>query len=707
MRTPHPSRSHPAFTFGTCLFMGIYPSLPLHAQSTSTELSEVVVQSGRIEQKQFDAPASVYAIDADTLRSSGPQVNISDVLNKAPGVVALNRNNYAQDIQISIRGFGARAAFGLRGIRLITDGIPASMPDGQGQASTVSMTSTDRMEVLTGPLAQLYGNASGGVIQTFTREAGDTPEAQVHMYVGSFGMTRTDWQISQRSGNVGLVADYSTFAIAGYRNNSDARRQQLNSVLTVDAKPDTRFKFILNVFDMPYAKDALGLTSAQLATDPSQAGTNAVARRTRKTVKQEQLGAVVEHRLDSDLALQARLYSGTRNNLQYQAGNTWTGLERRYEGLGFQVKGKAQAFDGQRVNWIVGADMDHAQEQRQAGDASSGEKSGAITRNELNEASNRDYFAQANWSLGERYTLTTGARQSHVTLKSRDDMTTGVDGSGSVTYQATSPVIGLTWHAQDNLNLYINQGKGFETPTMAETAYSGTSSSTFSEKFNPNLLAARSKHLELGTKWLPAPSTRIDAAWFQIDTENEIVSAYSSSGKTTYVNAAQTKRDGFEFALRHQHTTNWRTQASATFMHATYEAATLSYNGNSLPAIPKRQLFASLQWSEKGFATAGQKPALGLEAGLDLISRSSMWANDNNSSTASDYTLAPGYGILNARIRQRYQVGSARLEAFVGIDNLSNKDTISSVIVNQSSKQYFEPGLPRSWVVGLQSQIPL
>jgi len=696
--------------FASCC-LAVFSCLDARSQNATSNLNDVLVQSGRLEQKQWDAPASIYTLDAQTIRNSGPQVNLSDALAQVPGVVALNRNNYAQDVQISIRGFGARSAFGMRGIRLITDGIPATMPDGQGQTSTVSMTSIDRMEVLTGPLALLYGNASGGVIQTFTREAGYKPEAQMQMYAGSFGMTRTDWQISQRSGNVGLVADYSTFAIDGYRDNSDTRRQQLNSVITVDAKPDTRIKFIVNVFDMPYAKDALGLTAAQLATNPSQAGNSALSTRTRKTVKQEQLGAVMEHTVDSDLKLQGRIYGGTRSNLQYQSTNVWTGLERKFEGFGLQANGRANVFNNQRMNWVIGTDIDHAQEQRQAGGASSGEKTNtAVTRNELNEASNRDYFAQANWSLGERYTLTTGVRQSHVTLKSRDDMTTGTDGSGSVNFSATSPVLGLTWHAQDNLNLYVNQGKGFETPTMAEAAYSGTSAGTFVEKFNPNLLASRSKHLEIGSKWLPTASTRLDAAWFRIDTDNEIVSAYSSGGKTAYANAAQTKRDGFEFALRQQHSSHWRSQASATFMNATYEAGNASYsptNGNRLPAIPKRQLFTSLQWSEKGFAAAGQKPALGLEAGLDLISRSSMWANDANTSTAADYASAPGFSQLNGRVRQRYQVGAARVEAYVGVDNLTNKETVSSVIVNQSSKQYFEPGLPRSWIVGVQSQIPL
>ncbi len=703
---------HHALTVGALLCLSVFPSSGLYAQTTSNDLKEIIVQSGRLEQKQFDAPASVYTIDADTLRNSGPQVNISDVLNRVPGVVALNRNNYAQDVQISIRGFGARSAFGVRGIRLITDGIPASMPDGQGQTSTISMTSTDRMEVLTGPLAQLYGNASGGVIQTFTREAGDKPEAQVNLYAGSFGMQRTDWQISQRSGNVGLVADYSTFSIDGYRQQSSAERKQLNSVITVDAKPDTRFKFIVNIFDMPIAKDPIGLTKDGLIT-PDKVVSSAISNNSRKTVKQEQVGAVAEHRVNSDLQFQARVYGGTRTNLQYQSFGKWVGLDRRFEGLGLQANGKGSVLNGHKVTWVAGMDYDHAQEQRQGGESPSGEKDGLITRNELNEASNRDYFAQANWSLGERYTLTTGVRQSNVTLKSRDDMPFTVfdpDGSGSVKYKATSPVLGFTWHAQENLNLYANYGKGFETPTLAEAAYQRTSANVIDPSFNKTLLASRSKHLEIGSKWLATPSTRIDAAWFQIDTSNEIVAALSSNGKTAYDNAAQTKRDGFELAIRNQHTSNWRSQASASVINATYQAGSASYsppNGNSLPAIPKQQLFASVQWSEKGFAQAGQKPKTGLEAGLDVVHRSSMWANDANTATSANYALAPSHTLLNARVRQRYQVGPARVEAFLGIDNLTDKDTIGSVIINQSSKQYFEPGLPRSWVIGVQSQIPL
>jgi iron complex outermembrane receptor protein len=192
-----------------------------HAQTPAPSLPEVTVLGGQLSQKAFDTPAAVQHINARAIQEAGPRINLSEALAQVPGVVALNRNNYAQDVQISIRGFGARAAFGLRGIRLITDGIPATTPDGQGQASTVALGSAARMEVLSGPLAQLYGNASGGVIQTFTREAGAQPQLDVSSTWGSYGLQRHDVQLSGRMGpssQVGVVVDYSLFDTEGYRS---------------------------------------------------------------------------------------------------------------------------------------------------------------------------------------------------------------------------------------------------------------------------------------------------------------------------------------------------------------------------------------------------------------------------------------------------------------------------------------------------------
>ena len=553
----------------------------LAAQTAGTDaadqnqLPEVRVSSGLLEIRQFDAPGSVQAIDAAQVRASGPQVNLSDVLSHAAGVVALNRNNYAQDVQISIRGFGARAAFGLRGIRLYADGIPATTPDGQGQASTISMTSVDRIEVLTGPLAQIYGNASGGVIQTFTREAGDQPEALTQLYVGSYGLRRTDWQLSGRTGQVGVVADFSTFSTNGYRQNSAARREQLNTVITLDSAPGTRHKFIINLFDMPLALDPLGLTSDKLAT-PTVAGANAISAGTRKTVHQEQVGWVMNHQIEGSLKLNTRFYRGDRSNLQYQSTNAWVGLERQYFGLGANLQGQ---HDGAvPVLWTVGMDADQSGEQRKGGSTTAGQIVGFPNRNEWNQANTTDLFAQANWLLSDHYTLVTGARHSKVVLKSTDQCLTSPtcafpdDGSGLVKYQATNPVLGLTWHAHPNWNFYANTGRGFETPTLAESAYSATSSAgPVLGKFNTGLKAALSRHHELGAKYAPGTGSRLNLAVFEIQTQNEIVTLVNTGTNTAYQNATQTLRQGVELSWQQYLDKSWRAETSLTAMRAVYE----------------------------------------------------------------------------------------------------------------------------------------
>ncbi len=298
-------------------------------------LEEMVITATRAEQRSFDAPAAIQAIDRDTIQNAGPQVNLSESLNRVPGLTILNRQNYAQDLQVSIRGFGARASFGIRGISLLIDGIPATTPDGQGQGSSISLTSTDRIEVLRGPLALMYGNSSGGVIQAFTRDAPETPEFNAQVYSGSFDMQRTDWQYAGRVGDYGLVADYSTFDTRGYRDNSRTERTQFNGKLSFSPNEKTKVNVVFNQFDMPLAQDPLGLTAAQLATNPQQAGTNAISSLT--------------HTLDANRSITARAY--------YGAGLQYTERTR---------------LAGKQVALVAGYEFDYLKERRQGGTATTG-----------------------------------------------------------------------------------------------------------------------------------------------------------------------------------------------------------------------------------------------------------------------------------------------------------------------------------------------
>ncbi len=679
-------------------------------QLAAQTLEDVVISASRAQQRSFDAPAAIEAVERETIQSAGPQVNLSESLARVPGLTILNRQNYAQDLQVSIRGFGARSAFGIRGIRLLIDGIPATTPDGQGQGSSIALTSTERIEVLRGPLALMYGNSAGGVIQAWTREAPEVPEFSVQGYVGSYGLRRSDVQMAGRVGSVGLVADYSTFSTDGYRDNSAAERKQFNSKISFGPDAGTRVNVVFNHFDMPLAEDPLGLTAAQLAADPTQAGTNAVARKTRKITQQNQLGTSLTHEIDRDRSLTARLYYGTRDNLQYLASNTWVGLDRHYYGAGVQYNAQTR-LGGLPVRWVTGYEYDLSKERRQAGNALNGEKTAAApTRDEDNQAQNSDVFLQGTALLSERWSLIGGLRHSTVRLSSEDYFLSNGNGSGDVRYSATNPVLGLTWHATDSLNLYANYGRGFETPTLVEVAYS----STGDPNFNPNIKAARSKHYEVGAKWIPSQSSRFDFTAFRIESTDEIVVASSSGGSTAFQNAPGTTRTGWELAGRTLLTPNWRAMLSASAISARFsEGYSYSvvggpfpgtYNvasGNYIPGIPQHFVFGELLWSAQTLSNASRSWRPGMQAGVEVISAGRLYASDTNTDSAD------GYATLHLKASHGWALGKGNLTAYARIDNVSDERYVGSVIVNQTSRQFYEPAPGRNWTLGARLNVPL
>lgn len=674
-----------------------------HSLLNAQTLESVVVSASRTEQRSFDAPAAVQSIDRDMIENAGPQVNLSESLNRVPGLTILNRQNYAQDLQLSIRGFGSRASFGIRGIRLLIDGIPATTPDGQGQGSSISLTSTDRIEVLRGPLALMYGNSSGGVIQAFTRDAPETPEFKAQLYRGSFDMRRSDWQYAGRVGDYGLVADYSTFDTRGYRDNSKTERQQFNGKLSFNPNEKTRVNVIFNQFDMPLAQDPLGLTTAQMVANPAQAGSNAVSRKVRKIVLQNQLGSSLVHTIDTDRSVTARLYYGTRDNLQYQAlGATgaWVGLDRAYYGTGLQYNEQTR-IGGKPVQWVAGYEFDRSRETRQGGAAALGEKT-STTRNELNQAENSDIFVQASALLSDKVSMVAGLRYSTVRFTSDDNFLSNGDGSGSTNYRATSPVLGLTFHASDSLNLYANYGKGFETPTLVEVAYSGGGTPAF----NTTLNASSSQHYELGAKWRPNPQSRLDFTLFQIDSTDEIVVLSSTGGNATFKNAPGTKRSGWELSGSTLLTPHWRATLAASQIDATFSRAFASgtsnvASGNNIPGIPQHFLFSELLWSSQSADGVKRLARRGSQAGIELTQAGRLYANDTNTASAD------GYATLNLKASHGWTMGSGSLTAYARIDNLTDERYVGSVIVNQAVSQFYEPAPGRNSTLGLRLVLPL
>ncbi len=671
-------------------------------------LDEVVISASRAQARSFDAPAAIQSVGRETIQNGGPQVNLSESLVRVPGLTILDRSNYAQDLQLSIRGFGARAAFGIRGIRLLIDGIPASTPDGQGQGSSVSLTSMDRIEVLRGPLAQLYGNASGGVIQAFTKPASKVPLADYQYYVGDYGLHRADYQFSDTVGDYGLVADYSTFTIDGYRSNSRTERKQFNGKLDFKANDQTRVNLVFNQFDMPLAQDPLGLTAAQLKANPAGAGTEAVANKARKIVLQNQLGGSATYSVDRDHSYTGRAYYGTRENLQYQSNGRWIGLNRDYYGAGLQYNAKTNWADVP-VQYAAGYEFDRSSERRQAGLSPAGTKTaGSLSRDEDNLAENSDVFFQATAQVSEQVAVVGGLRASTVRFVSDDKYapftSDSPDGSGSASYSANSPVLGFTYFATDHLNLYANYGQGFESPTLAEVAYQG--SNTPVGQFNPGIRASSSQHYEVGAKWVPQRGSRVDFSAFQINSTDEIVVAASASGQTSYKNAPGTSRSGFELAGSTLLSPHVSATVSASMLDAQYSQAFTSSttpiaSGNKIPGIPQTSFFSELAWTSTVVQPGAKTAAAGTRLAAEVVHSGRVYANDQNTASADGRT------VFNLSASQRWAVDKAAVTLYARLNNASDEHYVGSVIVNQSSQQFYEPGLPRNWMLGVSVSAPL
>ena len=669
---------------------------------TPTLLPEVTVSATRVEHESFDLPVSIDAVDRRAIREANPQVNLSEALNRIPGVVVQNRQNYAQDLQISSRGFGSRATFGVRGIRLIADGIPATMPDGQGQAASFNLSSAQRIEVLRGPFSSLYGNASGGVIQIFTADGPPEPTVTANLYRGSHNTTKFGLQYGGTRDALNYLVDASRFDTDGYREHSAARRDHVNAKLKFNTGPRGTFTVVLNALDQPETQDPLGLTADQVAQNRRQAGTNALAFNTRKSVAQNQAGVVYDLPLGARDTLQARLYGGDRQVTQYlaiplvfQGAATHSGgvvdLDRGYGGGGLRWTRDATLADAPVV-FSAGVDYDRMAERRR-GFINNFGIAGGLKRDEDDTVTNTDFYAQAEWAIAPRWSVLAGVRHSRVEFESKDYFiaTGNPDDSGTVDFARTTPVLGATFKLTPTLNLYANAGKGFETPTFAELAYRPGGATGLNFALKP----ARSTHYEAGAKTMLGSASRLNVAVFHIDVKDEIVVNAASGGRTDFKNAAETRRKGLEVLWEGRFDRGFEAALAYTLLDARFEqpftsgAATVT-PGNRLPGVPPYTLYGELVW---------RHAASGFHAGLAGRRNGKVYVNDANSESAAAYT------IWNVRAGFEQRARNWRFTEFVRIDNATDRRYIGSVIVAEANGRFYEPAPERTFLLGFSAEL--
>jgi iron complex outermembrane receptor protein len=689
-------------------------SVPISTDDAGA-LSPVVVSAERSGGGVWRGAASVDVVGGDELREGQAQVNLSESLGRVPGLVIRNRQNYAQDLQISVRGYGARATFGVRGVRLFVDGIPASAPDGSGQAANFPLGSADRVEVVRGPTAALYGASSGGALLLYTEDGQRPAQWRTGVVAGSDGLWRASTQVTGQTGTAqapgwSYALDVSGFATDGTRPQSAADRSTANMKLA-RAHEGGRTVLVFNRHSSS-ALDPQGLSRAEFDANPDQTNAGALSFNTRKTVAQTQLGLAFEQALGGGHKLELMGYGGQRQVVQYQSITTGAqvpagssggviDLDRDYWGWNARWRHDSD-WQGGRLSLSAGVASDLQSDTRKGYENFIGTTlgvQGKLRRDEVNRAQTLDPYVQAEWRTQD-LTLMGGVRQTRTEYESTDRYVVGSNGndSGNKDYTATLPVVGVRWQIDPSLQAFASIGKGYEIPTLNEVAYRSGGVSGFNTQLN----AARSTSAELGLRGR-ADKLRWSATAFDIRTDDEIVVQNNTGGRTTFQNAGRTLRQGLELAGE------WRTgpvtfTTAYTWMRANYQDAFMTCTtagcpnatpqvqvpqGHQIPGLPKQQLFAQAAW-DTGWA--------GSRVTLEARRVGRVMVNDLNTDAAAAHTL------FNLGVQFTQERGDWTLKEFVRLDNLSDQKHAGSVIVNDGNGRFFEPGAGRKLMLGLEAQ---
>jgi iron complex outermembrane recepter protein len=645
------------------------------AYCESADLDTIVVTATRIAEDARDLPVSIDRIDSRTIRDGQLQVNLSESLMTVPGVSAQSRQNYAQDLQLSVRGFGARSSFGVRGVRLYSDGIPGTMPDGQGQFSQFDLSGADRIEVLRGPFSALYGNSSGGVIAIFTQDAKPGYLTELRTEYGTFNTQRYALKTTGDSGPVNYVVDASHFQTDGYRVHSDA----------------------------------------QLAANPTQAGVNAIAYNTRKSLAQEQLGVVYDNKVSAADEVVASIYTGHRATTQFQAIPQATqqsaplypggviDLDRSYWGADLHMSDQ-RTLAGSPLLLVAGVNYDDLAEARKGYLNYVGSQlgvQGALRRDEANNVYDFDQYLQAQWDPAQRWRIVAGVRNSLVEVTSHGHLAVLDAADSEVRYSAVNPVAGVIYRVTSAINTYASYGKGFETPTLNDLAYRSVDGSL--PGLNLGLKPARSDNYEVGIKagneWV-----RANLAAFYIKTTDELAVLQNLSGRTVDQNIGETTRRGLELGVNASWVGGFTAQLAYTYIKAVVEQPYFTCvaapcnpltnsagpppanyarvaAGNFLPAVARNALYVGVTWAYA---------PLGFSTTLETLGRAKIYADDRNSDAAA------GYWIANLRAGFEQESKHWRFSEFARLDNLANRAYVGSVIVNETNSRFFEPAPGRT-----------
>ena len=655
------------------------------AAAESVRLEPITVTSPRVERDITETPQAVSVIEPEDIQDGRQGLQLDESINRVPGVFTQNRYNFAQNLRVSIRGFGARAPFGIRGIRVLVDGIPETLPDGQSQVDGIDLESVERIEVIRGPSSAIYGNAAGGVIDITTMEGPDEPYAEIRSTFGSYNFQRLGVKGGGRVGDWRGHISAWNLSYDGYRDQSETRKRLVNSKGSYDIDEERRITAVFTALDQPKGEDPAGLSPDRVREDRRQASANALALDSGQRVRKQRIGLIYEDSAILPGQLTTRAFYTNRDFRQQLPfpGPSLIRFDRDFYGTGTEYTDTGSLL-GVGTRFTVGAEAQWQRDSRDRYVVLPNAGRVRQTQDAVESAETIGLFAQNDFLLTDRLTVTLGGRYDRLRLKIDDRFGDGA-ASGRQTFNELSGTTGVSYRLFPQHTLYANVGTAFESPSFTEF-YDPTEPG---EGFDPGLEPQKALNFEVGAKGFIGDNARYELTAFTVETRDEIVQVLNDPDR--FENAGRTRRIGVEAGLEYFFTPRFSATGSYTWSDFRFRSlenqAGDSFRGKRLPGLPRHTFFGELAWRDPS----------GFYAIADTLLVSHVFGDN-----ANDERVA-GYGVVNARIGTTQQVGAVEFETFIAVNNILNKEYIENVRVN-SAPNFLEPAPERNTFAGVRAR---
>jgi iron complex outermembrane receptor protein len=668
----------------TGIFVLALTTVDVTAVDSVFELPALEVEAAHRVWVTIQSEASVNVVNQGEVQQGELQLSLAESLSLMPGVFVMNPDNYAQDTRIAIRGFGARADFGIRGIRLFLDGLPLTTPDGQGEVDGLDLGSIEEIRVLRGPISALYGSASGGVILMSSEEGRGPAYWETRLTTGQTGLRQMQFKAAEGTGKLRSIISGGYLERTGYRGHSETRQMRLNG--NVVFRPDARqqLRLLFNVIDYPLQNDPGGLTLAEYRADPSAARDRNVQYDSGEWVRQERLGMRYVFETEDAFMFSATAYHADRqfaNRLPFTNGGQVT-YGRQFDGGNLLLR-----FDWDLIRLSVGTEYSRQSDQRRNYDNVFGTR-GPLRLDQLEQVQSRGTFAllEGGSPLGVDWKV--GWREESVRFAVRDKYLSDGDDSGRLAFLEGVPFLGLAYPIGKDSRIFLNYSTGFETPTTTEL--DNPDGGGFSQGLEPQ--TARS--WEFG--WEGTVANRVlpiewKLAVFDILIDNVLVpyELESSPGREFFRNAGSSSRKGIEAQIGLQLTHQLSLNAQITFSDFRYRefvANGQDLANKRLPGIPQSYAGLALRYT----------PVQGAFMEWETRLVGTLFADDAN------HTQLDAYTVSDFKFGWSFRQGSTFWEPFITLNNIFNADYAANVRINASFARYYEPAAGRAAFIGLR-----